>query len=113
MSTPPEPAKHADGARPLLEVRNLHMQFPIKRGLLRRTVGFVHAVNDVSFSIRPGETLSLVGESGCGKTTTGRCIVRVYSPTAGQILYQWRSAKASTWRNSTTVNCGHFGARFA
>ncbi|MCY3978912.1 MAG: ATP-binding cassette domain-containing protein [Chloroflexi bacterium] len=80
--------KTADSARPLLEVRNLHMQFPIKRGLLRRTVGFVSAVNDVSFSIRPGETLSLVGESGCGKTTTGRCIARVYSPSAGQILYQ-------------------------
>ena len=48
----------------------------------------MNAVNDVSFSIRPGETLSLVGESGCGKTTTGRCIVRVYSPTSGQILYQ-------------------------
>ena len=88
MTTPPEPAKQADSARPLLEVRNLHMQFPIKRGLLRRTVGFVSAVNDVSFSIRPGETLSLVGESGCGKTTTGRCIVRVYNPTSGQILYQ-------------------------
>ena len=80
--------KTADSARPLLEVRNLHMQFPIKRGLLRRTVGFVSAVNDVSFSIRPGETLSLVGESGCGKTTTGRCIARVYSPSSGQILYQ-------------------------
>jgi len=77
-----------ESARPLLEVRNLHMQFPIKRGLLRRTVGYVNAVNDVSFNIRPGETLSLVGESGCGKTTTGRCIVRVYSPTSGQILYQ-------------------------
>jgi len=64
------------------------MRFPIKRGLLRRTVGYVNAVNDVSFNIRPGETLSLVGESGCGKTTTGRCIVRVYSPTSGQILYQ-------------------------
>ncbi|MDE2776470.1 MAG: ATP-binding cassette domain-containing protein [Chloroflexota bacterium] len=64
------------------------MRFPIKRGLLRRTVGYVSAVNDVSFNIRPGETLSLVGESGCGKTTTGRCIVRVYSPTSGQILYQ-------------------------
>ena len=77
-----------DSAQPLLEVRNLHMRFPIKRGLLRRTVGYVNAVDDVSFNIRPGETLSLVGESGCGKTTTGRCIVRVYSPTAGQILYQ-------------------------
>ncbi len=62
---------------PLLEVRNLHMQFPIRRGILRRTVGFVKAVNDVSFNIQPGETLSLVGESGCGKTTTGRCIARV------------------------------------
>ena len=64
------------------------MQFPIKRGILRRTVGFVKAVNNVSFNIRPGETLSLVGESGCGKTTTGRCIVSVYKPTSGQILYQ-------------------------
>ena len=64
------------------------MQFPIKRGLLRRTLGYVNAVNDVSFNIQPGETLSLVGESGCGKTTTGRCIVRVYQPTSGQILYQ-------------------------
>ena len=76
-----------DSAKPLLEVRNLHMQFPIRRGIFRRTVGFVEAVNDVSFNIQPGETLSLVGESGCGKTTTGRCIVRVYKPTAGQIIY--------------------------
>lgn len=88
MTAHTESGQDADSARPLLEVRNLHMQFPIKRGLLRRTVGFVSAVNDVSFSIRPGETLSLVGESGCGKTTTGRCIVRVYNPTSGQILYQ-------------------------
>ena len=74
--------------RPLLEARQLRMQFPIRRGIFRRVVGAVNAVNDVSFSIRPGETLSLVGESGCGKTTTGRCIARVYKPTAGQILYQ-------------------------
>ena len=72
---------------PLLEVRNLHMRFPIRRGMFRRTVGYVQAVNDVSFNIRPGETVSLVGESGCGKTTTGRCIARVYKPTAGQIHY--------------------------
>ena len=76
------------GLRPLLDVRGLHMRFPIKRGILRRTVGFVNAVTDVGFSIQPGETLSLVGESGCGKTTTGRCIARVYKPSAGQIIYQ-------------------------
>ena len=76
------------GLRPLLDVRGLHMRFPIKRGILRRTVGFVNAVSDVGFSILPGETLSLVGESGCGKTTTGRCIARVYKPSAGQIIYQ-------------------------
>ncbi len=74
--------------RPLLDVRGLHMRFPIKRGILRRTVGFVNAVTDVGFSILPGGTLSLVGESGCGKTTTGRCIARVYKPSAGQIIYQ-------------------------
>lgn len=88
MNTPPENVQTAKEGRPLLEVRNLHMQFPIRRGMFRRTAGYVKAVNDVSFSIRLGETLSLVGESGCGKTTTGRCIVRVYKPTAGEIQYQ-------------------------
>jgi peptide/nickel transport system ATP-binding protein len=73
---------------PLLEIRNLHKQFLIKRGIFQRTVGVVKAVNDVSFKILPGETLSLVGESGCGKTTTGRCIVSVFEPTSGQILYK-------------------------
>ena len=83
-----ESTQTTNSVDPLLEVRNLHMQFPIRRGILRRTVGFVKAVNDVSFNIQPGETLSLVGESGCGKTTTGRCIARVYEPTSGQILYK-------------------------
>ena len=79
---------------PLLDVQNLHMKFPIRRGIFRRTVGFVNAVNDVSFNIMRGETLSLVGESGCGKTTTGRCIARVYEPTSGQILYQAEEEKS-------------------
>ena len=69
------------------------MRFPIKRGFMRRTVGHVQAVNDVSFTIQPGETLSLVGESGCGKTTTGRCIVRVYQPSGGEILYEAEGEK--------------------
>ncbi len=88
MNSKPEIMPADSSIEPLLEVRNLHMQFPIRRGAFRRTVGFIKAVNDVSFHIRHGETLSLVGESGCGKTTTGRCIVRVYEPTSGQILYK-------------------------
>jgi peptide/nickel transport system ATP-binding protein len=71
----------------LLEVKDLRMHFPIKKGFLRRTVGYVKAVDDVSFFIRRGETLGLVGESGCGKTTTGRSIIRAYDPTGGAILY--------------------------
>ena len=67
----------------ILEVENLRKWFPIRRGLLRRTVGQVRAVDEVSFTIRKGETLSLVGESGCGKTTTSRCILRAVTPTAG------------------------------
>ncbi len=70
---------------PLLRVEGLKMHFPIYRGLLRRQVGAIKAVDDVSFEIREGETLGLVGESGCGKSTTGRAILRLYDPTAGRI----------------------------
>ncbi|MCB0063695.1 MAG: ABC transporter ATP-binding protein, partial [Caldilineaceae bacterium] len=72
----------------LLEVKNLKMHFPITAGFFRRVVGHVKAVDDVSFFIRKGETLGLVGESGCGKTTAGRCILRAYKPTSGEILYR-------------------------
>ncbi|MGI6154287.1 MAG: ATP-binding cassette domain-containing protein, partial [Christensenellaceae bacterium] len=72
----------------LLDVQHLKMHFPIHRGFMQRVVGHVRAVDDVSFYIREGETLGLVGESGCGKTTTGRCIVRAYSPTGGSIRYR-------------------------
>ena len=73
---------------PLLEVRNLKRFFPIRRGLLRRVVGQLRAVDDISFHINRGETLALVGESGCGKTTTARCILRALKPTAGEVLFQ-------------------------
>jgi peptide/nickel transport system ATP-binding protein len=72
---------------PVIEVKNLKKYYPIIRGFLRRTVGHVKAVNDVSFRVARGETLALVGESGCGKTTTGRCVMRAVEPTAGQVLF--------------------------
>lgn len=72
----------------LLEVEDLKMHFPIQRGFLRRTVGFVRAVDGVSFYIREGETLGLVGESGCGKTTTARCILGGYKPKAKRISFR-------------------------
>ena len=73
----------------ILDVKNLKMYFPVTSGLLiQRHIADVKAVDDVSFTVRRGETLGLVGESGCGKTTTGRCILRLYNPTAGQILFK-------------------------
>jgi peptide/nickel transport system ATP-binding protein len=71
----------------LLSVEGLKKYFPIQRGLLRRTTGYVKAVDGVNLFINEGETLGLVGESGCGKTTTGRCILRVIEPTAGEITF--------------------------
>ena len=72
---------------PLIEVKNLQKYFPIERGLMRKTVGYVKAVDDVSLEIHRNETLGLVGESGSGKTTLGRCILRAIEPTGGQVHY--------------------------
>ena len=75
-------------AKPLLEVRGLQMHFPVTEGIvINRKIGEVKAVDGINFTVRRGETLGLVGESGCGKTTTGRCILRLERPTAGEILY--------------------------
>lgn len=71
----------------LLHVRNLVKHFPIKRGLLQRQVGAVRAVDDISFSVKRGETLGLVGESGCGKSTTGRAVLQLHKPTSGSVLF--------------------------
>jgi peptide/nickel transport system ATP-binding protein len=72
----------------LLEVKDLKMHFPIQAGVLRNVVGHIRAVDGISFFIREGETLGLVGESGCGKTTAGRCILRAYEPTEGEVLFR-------------------------
>jgi oligopeptide/dipeptide ABC transporter ATP-binding protein len=71
----------------VVEIEHLKMYFPITRGILRRRVGEIKAVDDISLTIKKNETLGLVGESGCGKTTTGRCILRLYTPTAGKIIF--------------------------
>ena len=72
----------------LIKVDNLVMHFPIYRGVIRRQVGVVHAVDGVSFDIKQGETLGLVGESGCGKSTTGRAILQLYKPTSGNVYFK-------------------------
>jgi oligopeptide/dipeptide ABC transporter ATP-binding protein len=77
----------------ILDVRGLRKYFPIRRGFLRRLVGHVRAVEDVSFVVRKGETLALVGESGCGKTTAARCILRALRPTDGEIIFRPASGK--------------------
>jgi oligopeptide transport system ATP-binding protein len=80
---------HGDpGDEVLIEVKHLKMHFPVTSGVLvQRTVGYIKAVDDVSFVVRRGETLGLVGESGCGKTTTGRCLLQLYRPTAGSVRF--------------------------
>jgi len=88
-------ANGSDAAeRPLLEVRDLVKHFPIRRGLLQKTIGHVRAVDGVSFDVARGSTLALVGESGCGKTTTGRLILRLLEPTSGSVRFEGRELQS-------------------
>ncbi len=81
---------------PLIRVSNLEKKFPIQRGMFKRTVGHIHAVDGISFEIAAGETLGLVGESGCGKSTTARLILRLLDPTAGEIFFDGKEIHAMT-----------------
>src|SRR6202048_2388725 len=84
-------AETLGGSKTLVDVRGLKMHFPLTQGIiLQRVVGYVRAVDGVSFTIERGQTLGLVGESGSGKTTIGRTLIRLYKPTAGQILFNDR-----------------------
>ena len=89
IAVPPAPGEMAatgvEESRPLLEVRDLKVHFPIRRGIFKRTVGHVRAVDGVSLAIRPGRTLALVGESGCGKTTVGKSLLQLIRPSAGEV----------------------------
>src|SRR6476469_4342529 len=78
----------------LLRVRELVKHFPLKGGILKREVERVHAVDGVSFDLASGETLGLVGESGCGKSTTGRCILRLIEPTSGEVWFEGKDVTA-------------------
>lgn len=103
-----QPAEEAPGDNVLLQVKDLKMHFPIKRGFVfSKQVGTVRAVDGVSFFIREGETLGLVGESGCGKTTTGRLVLRAYEPTGGEVWFRDRN---QGWVNVPTLDKGQLHA---
>ncbi len=95
-ATKPAPATGSSNAQPLLNVEHLKTYFPVRSGLLQRVTSQVKAVDDVSFTLAKGETLGLVGESGCGKTTVGRSILRLIEPTDGKVTFEGKDVLSAT-----------------
>src|SRR5690349_22236105 len=102
VSSTPSPST-SPGAPPVLEVVDLVKNFPIRAGLFRHTVGEVQAVSGVSFAVGRGETLGLVGESGCGKSTTGRCVLRLLDPTSGSVRFHGRDVLGASGSEMRTI----------
>jgi oligopeptide/dipeptide ABC transporter ATP-binding protein len=97
------PTAGTSPTEPLLQVSDLVKHFPIRQGFFSRTVGHVRAVDGISFSVHRGETLGLVGESGCGKTTTGRCILRLVEPTGGRVVFDGQDVLGLSRRQLRTL----------
>ncbi len=94
---------HESDNIPLLQVEHLKMYFPLTKGLLSKTYGHVKSVDDVSFSVGKGQTFGIVGESGCGKTTTGKCILRIIKATSGKILYKGQDILSMSEKQFSTI----------
>jgi len=97
-------------AEVLLEVKGLQKYYPVKKGILKKTVGYVKAVDGVDFSIGYGETFGLVGESGCGKTTIGKSILRLTEPTGGSVLFDGRDLLQMDKEALRQERCGRSAA---
>ena len=97
----------------LLEVKNLKKYFPIEKGFLKRVTGHIRAVDDVSFVVNRGETLGIVGESGCGKTTLGRCVIRAMRPTEGEVNFTFADGKTVALNELTKKHCILFVGHYA
>ena len=95
-----------DGTQVLLEVRNLKKYFPVRKGFLSRIAAHVKAVDDVTFSVHTGETFGLVGESGCGKTTTGRAVLRLIEPDSGEVRFDGVDLLKLSARRSSPDSAG-------
>ena len=93
----------SDGAA-LVSVAGLTMRFPVSKNLFRQPSSFIHAVDDVSFALAPGESLGLVGESGCGKTTVGKLLVKLLEPTSGRIRFRFPSLDTTDGRSADAVD---------